>query len=90
MPRKKASEYTPLKQLAGSKYTLERVMAEMARACVQAGLWRRARNMEAVTKRLKQAEWLGMSFARVIIDPGDDHAVADLSTALAEYRSRWT
>ncbi|HSX22891.1 MAG TPA: hypothetical protein VLE97_08980 [Gaiellaceae bacterium] len=90
MPRKAAAEYAPLRQLADSKYTLSRVMGELARACVQAGLWRRARSIEAKTKRLKQAEHLGEAFAKVIIDPGDAYAFADLSAALAEYRTRWT
>lgn len=90
MPRKPAAEYTPLRQLADSKYTLSRVMGELARACVQAGLWRRARNMESKAKRLKQAEHLGEAFAHVIIDPGDATAFADLAAALAEYRTRWT
>ena len=90
MGRKPASEYTPLRQLADTKYTLARVMSEIARACVRASYWRRARNMESEAKRLKQAEHLGEALAHVIIDPGDDGAVADLSTALAEYRLRWT
>lgn len=90
MPRKKASEYTPLMQLADSRYTLERIMGELARGCVRAASWRRARSGEAEKKRIQQAEWLGICLARAIIDPGDAHSIADLSTALAEYRTRWT
>jgi hypothetical protein len=90
MGRKKASAYTPLMQLADSRHTLEKIMGEFARGCVRAASWRRARNSETEKKRIQQAEWLGICFARAIIDPGDAHAIADLSTALAEYRLRWT
>jgi hypothetical protein len=90
MGRGPASEYTPLRQLADSRYTLARVMGEIARACVRAGLWRRARSQESEAKRLRQAEHIGRMLAQVIIDPGDSAALADLSTALVEYRTRWT